>query len=397
LERRIYNNQKLVYLDNASTTQKPISVINAICKYYQEYNSNIHRAVYQTAEEATFAYESTRKKVANFINAKYPEEIVFTKNATEAINLVAYSWARNNLKQGDVILLTDLEHHSNIVPWIILNKEKGVKIEYVKVDDNGYLDMSDFEHHISNEHVKLVSITNMSNALGTITPVQKILDLSYARGIPVLIDGAQSVPHMKIDVQKTRCSFLAFSGHKMLGPTGVGILYINMPMYDKMTPFISGGDMIKNVYKDRVVYNDPPQIFVGGTPNIADVIGFGYAIDYLDNIGMSNVWEHEVELTKYALRRLYEIKKIILYGPNSHTGRGGIISFNLGDIHPHDMATIMNEKGIAIRSGHHCAQILMDKLNVSATSRVSFYLYNTKDEIDKFINVLEEARRLFKL
>ena len=399
LKRKVSGGKSLVYLDNAATTQKPLAVINAIHDYYMNYNSNIHRAVHQLAEEATLEFEKTREKVAEFINARSTEEIVFTRNATEAINLVAYSWGRANVKKEDRIVITELEHHSNIVPWQILTSEKGAKLDYVGTDDNGYLKLQDYMNYLesSKKKVKLVSVSHMSNVLGTIVPVNDMIKMSHEKGIPVLIDAAQSVPHMPVDVQKMDCDFMAFSAHKMLGPTGVGILYVKKEILEKMAPFIGGGDMIKEVHKYETRYNDLPYKFEGGTPNIADVIGFAAAIDYLNKLGMDKVREHEVELTEYALDIITKVKGVTLYGPRNTKDRGGVISFNIGDIHPHDLATIMNDHGVAIRSGHHCAQVLMERLDVAATSRASFYIYNTKEEIDIFVSALGEARRLFKI
>jgi cysteine desulfurase/selenocysteine lyase len=398
LKRKVSGGKPLVYLDNAATTQKPLAVINAIRDYYMNYNSNIHRAVHQLAEEATLEFEKTREKVAEFINARSTEEIVFTRNATEAINLVAYSWGRANVKNEDSIVITEIEHHSNIVPWQILTAEKGAKLHYVGIDDNGYLKRQEYMDYLdSSKKIKLVSVSHMSNVLGTIVPVNEMIKLAHEKSIPVLVDGAQSVPHMQVDVQKMDCDFMAFSAHKMLGPTGVGILYVKKEILEKMPPFIGGGDMIKEVHKYETRYNDLPYKFEGGTPNIADVIGFGAAIDYLNNIGMDKVREHEVELTTYALDKISRVRGVTLYGPRNAKDRGGVISFNIGDIHPHDLATIMNDHGVAIRSGHHCAQVLMERLDVAATSRASFYIYNTKEEVDIFVNALEEARRVFKL
>jgi cysteine desulfurase / selenocysteine lyase len=399
LKRKVSGGKPLVYLDNAATTQKPLAVINAIHDYYMNYNSNIHRAVHQLAEEATLEFEKTREKVAEFINARSTEEIVFTRNATEAINLVAYSWGRTNVKKEDRIVITELEHHSNIVPWQILTSEKGAKLDYVGTDDNGYLKLQEYMNYLesSKKKVKLVSVSHMSNVLGTIVPVNDMIKMSHEKGIPVLIDAAQSVPHMPVDVQKMDCDFMAFSAHKMLGPTGVGILYVKKEILEKMPPFIGGGDMIKEVHKYETRYNDLPYKFEGGTPNIADVIGFAAAIDYLNKLGMDKVREHEVELTEYALDIITKVKGVTLYGPRNTEDRGGVISFNIGDIHPHDLATIMNDHGVAIRSGHHCAQVLMERLDVAATSRASFYIYNTKEEIDIFVSALGEARRLFKI
>jgi len=394
---RTINGKPLVYFDNAATTQKPFSVINAISDYYASYNANIHRAVYQIAEEATDAYEMTRDKVCKFINAHSREEIIFTRNATEAINLVAYSWGRKAIGKGDTIILSELEHHSNIVPWQMLCKEKKAKIEYLNVDNNGNLDLSKLESYVQQNNVKLISLCHMSNALGNIIPIESMIKYAHSFGIPFFVDGAQSVPHIRTDVTELDCDFLAFSGHKMLGPTGVGVLYAKKEILECMNPFIGGGDMIREVHKYETTYNDLPYKYEGGTPNIADVIGFSHALDYLNKIGMDNIRRHELELTKYALECLSSLKGMKLYGDHNLSRRGGIISFNLGDIHPHDLATILNDHGIAIRSGHHCAQILMEKLDVSATSRASFYIYNTEEEINIFINALGKAIKLFRL
>ena len=390
------NGKDLVYLDNASTTQKPYSVINSITDFYSNYNSNIHRAVYQLAEEATELYEQSRKKIANFINVR-PEEIIFTRNTTESINLIAHSWARSNLKKGDVITITEIEHHSNIVPWQILCQEIGTRLEYVGIDESGFLDVEYLIELISSRKVKLVSISHMSNVLGTIVPIERIIKTAHQYDIPVIVDGAQSVPHMPVDAKNLDCDFLVFSAHKMLGPTGVGVLYAKKELLEKMKPFMGGGDMIKEVFKFHTNYNEVPYKFEAGTPNIADVVGFGAAVDYLEKIGMENIRKHEIYLTEYALESMQSLKYITIYGPMDSKFRGGVISFNIADIHPHDLATIMNDHGIAIRSGHHCAQVLMQRLDVPATSRASFYIYNTKEEIDKFVNAIKEAGRIFKI
>jgi len=387
----------LTYLDNAATTQKPLEVINAITNYYSNLNSNIHRAVYQLAEESTIAYEQSREQIAKFINARSIEEIIFTRNTTESINLVAYSWARNNLKKNDVVLISELEHHSNIVPWQILSHERHCILDYVKLDDLGFLKLNYLFEKIESGNVKLISLSHMSNVLGTIIPIKKIISAAHAKNIPVLVDGAQSVPHMPVDVQDIDCDFLAFSAHKMLGPTGVGVLYVKKEILENMQPFMGGGDMIKEVFKTSTRYNDLPYKFEAGTPNIAGVIGFGAAINYLCRIGMQNVRDHEVFLTKYAIKLMSTFKEITIYGPKDPKDRGGVIAFNIGDIHPHDLATIMNDRGIAIRSGHHCAQVLMQRLDVSATSRASFYIYNTPEDIDKLVEALNDARRIFKI
>jgi cysteine desulfurase/selenocysteine lyase len=390
------NGKDLVYLDNASTTQKPYLVINSITDFYSNYNSNIHRAVYQLAEEATELYEQSRKKIANFINVR-PEEIIFTRNTTESINLIAHSWARSNLKKDDVIAITEIEHHSNIVPWQILCQEIGTRLDYVGIDESGFLDVEYLIELISSRKIKLVSISHMSNVLGTIVPIERIIKTAHQYDIPVIVDGAQSVPHMPVDAKNMDCDFLVFSAHKMLGPTGVGVLYAKKEFLEKMKPFMGGGDMIKEVFKFHTNYNEVPYKFEAGTPNIADVVGFGAAVEYLEKIGMENIRKHEIYLTEYALESMQSLKYITIYGPMDSKFRGGVISFNIADIHPHDLATIMNDHGIAIRSGHHCAQVLMQRLDVPATSRASFYLYNTKEEIDKFVNAIKEAGRIFKI
>jgi cysteine desulfurase / selenocysteine lyase len=390
------NGKELVYLDNASTTQKPYSVINSITDFYSNYNSNIHRAVYQLAEEATTLYEQSREKIANFINVR-PEEIVFTRNTTESINLIAHSWARTNLKKDDGIAISELEHHSNIVPWQILSQEIGTRLEYVGIDENGFLDLEHLIELISSKKVRLVSLSHMSNVLGTIVPIERIIKIAHENDIPVLVDGAQSVPHMPVNVKNMDCDFLVFSAHKMLGPTGVGVLYAKKELLEKMKPFMGGGDMIKEVFKFHTNYNEVPYKFEAGTPNIADVVGFDAAIDYLGKIGMEKIRKHEIDLTEYALESILSINHLTVYGPKDPNYRGGVISFNIADIHPHDLATIMNDHGIAIRSGHHCAQVLMQRLDVPATSRASFYIYNTKEEIDKFVNAIKEAGRIFKI
>lgn len=397
LQRKVRNNKSLVYLDNAATTQKPIQVINAITDFYTNHNSNIHRAVHALAEEATEAYEMTRDKIANFLNIKDRQEIVFVRGTTEAINLVAYAWGRQNIKEGDIIVTTEYEHHSNIVPWQLLTQEKKAKLEYIGIDDNGELILSHLDQFLATGKVKLVAVSQMSNVLGTITDVATIIDKCKKAGVRVLIDGAQSVPHMKVDLSSMGCDFFAFSGHKMLGPTGVGVLWAKKELLEQMAPFHGGGDMIREVHKYETTWNDLPYKFEAGTPNIADVIGFAAAIDYLTNLGMDYVRTHEVEITKYALEQLSKINGLKLYGTPDMSKRGGVISFNFADIHPHDLATIIDEDGIAIRSGHHCAQVLMEKLDIAATSRASFYIYNTKEEVDVLINSLARAARLFKL
>ncbi|TBR07520.1 MAG: cysteine desulfurase [Candidatus Nitrosotenuis sp.] len=397
LKRKVRNDKQLVYFDNAATAQKPIQVINAISDFYTNHNSNIHRAVHALAEEATEAYEVTRDKVAQFLNIKDRQEIIFVRGTTEAINLVAYTWGRQNVKEGDIIVTTEYEHHSNIVPWQLLTQEKGAKLEYIGVNDDGELLLDQLDTYLATGKVKLVAISQMSNVLGTITDMPAVMQKCKKAGVKVLVDGAQSVPHMKVDLSSLGCDFFAFSAHKMLGPTGVGILWVRKEILEKMAPFHGGGDMIREVHKYETTWNDLPYKFEAGTPNIADVIGFSAALDYLSNLGMDFVRNHEIEITKYALEKMSAIKGLKIYGTKDISKRGGVISFNFADIHPHDLATIIDEEGVAIRSGHHCAQVLMERLDVAATSRASFYIYNTKEEVDVLIKSLEKAARLFKL
>ena len=397
LKRIVRENKQLVYLDNASTTQKPNQVIDAITDYYQNHNANIHRAVYALAEEATEAYEASRDKIANFINVKNRQELIFVRGTTEAINLVAYAWGRPHINEGDIIVTTEYEHHSNIVPWQLLTQEKRAKLEYIGMDDNGELILDDLDKYLATGKVKLVTFSLMSNVLGTITNAEKIIEKCKAAGVPTLIDGAQAVPHMKVDLEKLGCDFFAFSGHKMLGPTGIGVLWVRKSVLETMSPFHGGGDMIREVHKYETTWNDLPYKFEAGTPNIADVVGLGAAIDYLTKIGMDNVREHEIELTQYAIEKLSAVKGLHIYGTKDISKRGGVISFNFADVHPHDVAQIIDGEGIAVRSGHHCAQVLMERLNVAATSRASFYIYNTKQDIDILVNSLNIVAKVFKL
>ena len=397
LQRLVHNDKKLIYLDNASTTQKPIQVINSISNFYKNYNANIHRSVYAIAEEATTAYENTRNKIANFLNIHDKNEIIFVRGTTEAINLVAYTWGTKNIHENDIIITTEYEHHSNIVPWQLLARTKHAELKYIEIDENGELLLDQLDSYLETDRVKLVTFSQMSNVLGTITNSNKIIAKCKKHNIRTMIDGAQSVPHMKVDLEQLDCDFFAFSAHKMLGPTGVGVLRIKKDIMMDMPPFHGGGDMIREVHKYETTWNDLPYKFEAGTPNIADVIGFSTALDYINNIGINTIEKHEKELTDYALDKLQKFKKMFIYGTKNTSKCGGIISFNLADIHPHDLATIIDEDGIAIRSGHHCAQVLMEKLKLSATSRISFYIYNTKNEIDSLIESLSKASRLFKL
>lgn len=392
--KREVNGKPLIYFDNAATSQKPSVVIEALGRYYSEYNANIHRGIHKLAEEATLAHEEAREKVAKFINANRTEEIVFTRNATEAINLVAYTWGRANIVPGDKIVLTIMEHHSNIVPWQLLAQEKNAQIEFIKIDSEGLLLQDDIKRMID-DRTKLVCVTHASNVLGTINPIKEITRAAHAHGALVLVDAAQSVPHLRVNAKDMDCDFMAFSGHKMLGPTGIGVLFGKSKHLESMPPFLGGGEMIREVHTTGATWKDPPYKYEAGTPNIAGAIGLGAAVDYLRKIGMDNVHEHEKEITGYALNKMSQVEGLVIFGPKDVNQRVGVVSFNLGDIHAHDLASIMDEDGIAIRSGHHCAQPLMEFLNIPAASRASFYIYNMKEEVDVFINVLEKARKLF--
>jgi cysteine desulfurase/selenocysteine lyase len=393
--RRQVHGRPLVYFDNAATSQKPQQVIDALVEYYSSYNANIHRGIHALAEEATAKYEETRQKVADFIGAAGPETIVFTRNTTEAINLVSNSWGRANLKPGDEIVLSVMEHHSNLVPWQLIAKETGAVLRFIDIDDEGELRWDDIERLIG-ERTKIVALIHMSNVLGTIVPVRKIADLAHERGALMLVDGAQSVPHLPVDVQDLHCDFFVFSAHKMLGPTGVGVLYARHELLEAMPPFLGGGEMIRRVRLEESTWNDAPWKFEAGTPNIGDVCAFGATIDYLQALGMENVRAHEVQITRAAMRTLSQVPEITVYGPESVEARGGVVAFNVGDIHPHDLGTVLDGHGVAIRAGHHCAQPLMNRLGVVATARASFYIYNTVEELDTLAEGIQDAARLFR-
>jgi len=394
LERKVYG-KPLVYLDNAATSQKPRQVIDALVHYYENYNANIHRAVHCLGEEATAAYEEARAKVAKFINAPSPESIIFTRNTTEAINLVAYTWGRANVREGDEILLTQMEHHSNLIPWQRLAAEKGATVRYIELTDTQTLALDGLEN-LFDVRTRIAAMPHVSNSLGTINPVEKIAAEARRNGTLFLVDGAQGAPHLPVDVQAIGCDFYAFSAHKMLGPTGVGVLYGRPELLEEMEPFLGGGEMIRKVTFEGATWNDLPWKFEAGTPNIADVIAFGAAIDYLNELGMENVREHEVEITEYALTLLSQLEGIVMYGPPDPRERGGVVSFNFGDLHPHDIGTVLDHHGVAIRAGHHCTQPLMRTLGVSGTARASFYIYNTPEEVDALVEALEATRDFFK-
>ncbi len=388
--RRKVNGKPLVYLDNAATSQKPRQVIDSLKDYYENYNSNIHRGIHQLSEEATEGYEKAHEKASQFISVK-PEEIIFTKNTTESINLLAYSIGMN-LKKGDEILLSEMEHHSNLVPWQQIAKIRSLKLRFVEVDKSGVLDMESFSSLLSRK-TKLVSITHVSNVLGTINPVREMAKEAHDFGALFVVDAAQSVPHMPVDAGSIGCDFLAFSSHKMLGPTGIGVLYGKRELLEKMQPFMYGGDMIREVSFKDSKFNDLPWKFEAGTPDIAGGIAFGVAVDYLNRVGMDSVFGHEQSLTHYALKRLLSEPDIEIYGPTVR--RAGVVSFNLGSIHAHDVAAILDQQGIAVRGGHHCAMPLMGKLGIAGCARASFYLYSTKQEIDALISSLGKVRKVF--
>ena len=389
--------KRLVYLDSAASSQKPQIVIDSLVEYYSTYNANIHRGVYELAARATDAFEAARAKMARFVNAAQTEEIIWTRNTTEAINLVSFSWGFENLRAGDVILTTQLEHHSNLVPWQLLAAKTGASLRFIEADDDGTLRLDDLDERLRG--VKLLALSHVSNTLGSIAPLAQIVPRAHAAGALVLVDGAQSVPHLPVDVQALDIDFLAASGHKMCGPTGIGFLYGKRALLDAMPPFLTGGDMIKSVAYESATFNDVPWKFEAGTSNIADAIGLGVACDYLTSVGMEWVREHEIGITRYALERLraLETRGLDVYGPARAEDRGGVISFNFADIHAHDLASILDLEGVCVRAGHHCTMPLMDKMHWPATARASFYLYSTDADVDALIAALEKAAEVFKL
>jgi len=394
------NGRQLVYLDSAATSQKPNQVLKAMDEYYKTYNANIHRGIYRIAEKATEAYIESKVKVAKFINANAMQEIVYVRNATEAINIVALSWGDANIKKGDHILISEMEHHSNMIPWMLLAKRKQAVLDYIPLDkSNSKLDMNGLNKMLD-KNPKIVAVTHASNVLGTITDAKEITKRAHKKGSVVLIDGAQSAPHMKVDVKDIDSDFFAFSAHKMLGPTGIGVLHAKTKLLNEMEPVMGGGDMIKSVQYDSYSWNDLPWKFEAGTPNIAGAIGFGAAIDYLDYFGMNSIREHEKQLTEYALEKLGAIKGVTLYGPDVKDieNRNGVIAFGIEKVHPHDVAQIFDAEGIAIRAGHHCAMPLVtQRLGISSLSRISFYLYNKESEVDAVVDAIDKVKSLFKV
>ncbi|MCL6600170.1 MAG: cysteine desulfurase [Alicyclobacillus macrosporangiidus] len=389
------NGHPLVYLDSAATSQKPRPVIETLRRYYELDNANVHRGVHTLGSRATEAYELAREKVARFIHAPSPEQVVFTRGTTESLNMVAYGYARLKLKEGDEIVLTPAEHHSNLIPWQQVARFTGAKLKYIPLQPDGTIRLEDVRATIG-PNTRLVAIAQVSNVLGTIHPIREIAAIAHANGAVLVVDGAQSVPHMPVDVQDLDCDFLAFSGHKMCGPTGIGVLYGKRKLLEEMEPTYFGGEMIDVVELYQATWKEPPWKFEGGTPIIAGAIGLGAAVDYLTAIGMEEIRAHDRQLAEYALEKLSAIPDIEIYGPRQGTDRGGLVTFNLKGVHPHDVSTVLDAEGIAIRAGHHCAQPLMRWLNVAATARASFYLYNTEADIDRLASALQTAKEFFQ-
>ena len=395
LAKTVYDGMPLVWLDSAATTQKPRQVIQALVDYYEGYNANVHRGVHALSMESTQKYEEARQKVADFVNAESADCLIWTRNTTEGINLVAHSWAEDNIRAGDEIVVTALEHHSNLVPWQQVAARKDAKVRVLPLADDQTLDMAAADEIIG-ARTRLLAVSHASNAVGTINPVRELAEKARAVGAAVLVDGAQSVPHMPVDVRDLDCDFLAFSGHKMLGPTGIGGLYVKRDTLERMRPFLTGGEMVLAVSYEDASWNELPMRFEAGTPNIADAIGLGAAVDYLQALGMDNVREHEIALTAYALDAFKELEEELdVYGPKDARKQGGIVSFHHPDVHPHDLGTVLDRRGIAIRTGHHCAMPMVQSLGVPATARASVYLYNTEAEIDMLVDALKEALRYF--
>jgi len=395
LKREIRPGVPIVYLDSAATSQKPESVIAAMEVYYRQLNANIHRGVHTLAEEATAAYEGARERITNFIGARDTRELIFTRNTTESINLVTQTWGRATLKSGDLVILTEMEHHSNLVPWQMLAAEKGLRLEFIPVNDHGYLDLDVYQQLLKLEP-KVVAFMHMSNVLGTINPAREIIRMAKNAGAITLLDAAQSIPHFAVNVIELDADFLAFSAHKMLGPTGIGALWGKRTILENMPPFLGGGDMIKKVFLRSFSANDLPHKFEAGTPAIAEAIGFGAAVDYLVSAGMDKVLQHEQRLVAYALEKLMRIHGLHVLGPDSASAKGGVISFTLEDIHPHDIAQILDSEGIAVRAGHHCAMPLHERFKITASTRASFYLYNDEEDIDHLIKGLEKVQQIFR-
>ena len=391
---RTARGKRLAYLDSAASTQKPAKVIDALNAFYRESNANVHRGVYELSERSTEMYDQARATIARLINAPERRECIFVRNTTEAINLVANSWGRPNLQSGDTIVLTMLEHHSNIVPWQLVAQQTGARLRYVDIDDQGRLRMDQLRELLAHEPVKLVAVTHVSNTLGTITPLKEITRLAHEAGAVVMADAAQSVPHMQVDVQDLDVDFMAFSGHKMVGPMGIGVLYGKREHLEAMPPFMGGGSMIREVELDHATWADLPEKFEAGTPSVADAVGLAAAAEYLTDLGFDGIRQHEIQLTNYALGQMREIPGIKLFGPDGDD-RAGVVSFVLDGAHPHDIASILDGEGVAVRAGHHCAQPLMRRLDVNATARASFYVYNTEEDVDQLVGAVEAVNSIF--
>ena len=388
------NGHKLVYLDNAASSQKPQTVIDELSRFYSEDNANIHRGLHTLAERSTNAYESTRKRVAKFIGCQNPDEVILNSGTTAGINLIAYSWGEEHLSEGDEIVITEMEHHANLIPWVILAKRKKAVLKRIPITSDGRLNLDGIEKIIT-DRTKIVALSHMSNVLGTINPVSEIAEIAHKHGAVVVADGAQAVPHMPVNVTELGVDFYTFSAHKMLGPTGVGVLWGKKDLLEQMRPFMTGGEMIREVHFDKVTWADIPHRFEPGTPNIAGVIGFAAAIDYLEKLGMDKIRQHEIEISKYALEKLGKIDKLDIQGPTDPNIRGAAISFTDHDVHPHDISTFLDSKGIAIRAGHHCAQPLLRILGKVATARASFYIYNDETDVDKLVEAIIEMKKYF--
>ena len=391
----LLENENITYLDSGATTQKPIQVIKAVEEFYQKYNANPHRGAYSLSVEATEQYENTRTKIAKFINAKHREEIIFSKNATESLNLIAYSYGLDNLKKDDEVVISIMEHHSNLVPWQKITKQTGSKLNYMYINENYEITDEEIESKITDK-TKIVGITHVSNVLGTINNVKKIIKYAHKKGAVVIVDASQSIPHMKIDVQDLDADFLVFSGHKMLAPLGIGVLYGKREILNKMTPFLMGGDMIEYVYEQETTFAPLPNKFEAGTQNVEGVIGLGAAIDYIENLGYDKIQEIEHEVIAYARQELSKLDYLTLYTTTNEKNHSSVISFNIKGVHPHDVASILDSEGVCVRSGNHCAQPLMRFLGIDSTCRASFYIYNTKDDVDKLVKALDKAYNMFK-
>ena len=391
----LLENENITYLDSGATTQKPIQVIKAVEEFYQKYNANPHRGAYSLSVEATEQYENTRTKIAKFINAKHREEIIFSKNATESLNLIAYSYGLDNLKKDDEVVISIMEHHSNLVPWQKMTKQTGSKLNYMYINENYQITDEEIERKITDK-TKIVGITHVSNVLGTINNVKKIIKYAHKKGAIVIVDASQSIPHMKIDVQDLDADFLVFSGHKMLAPLGIGVLYGKREILNKMTPFLMGGDMIEYVYEQDTTFAPLPNKFEAGTQNVEGVIGLGAAIDYIENLGYDKIQEIEHEVISYARQELSKLDYLTLYTTPNEENHSSVISFNIKGVHPHDVASILDSEGVCVRSGNHCAQPLMRFLGIDSTCRASFYIYNTKEDVDKLVKALDKAYNMFK-